>query len=133
MSGQRPRQPVGHAIAGADSCRGFGPELDGVAGAQSLGRLAVGQQYQNQGLGQALLRDAMLRAVNVASNTGVFGVMLHSISEQAKRFYLSRGFVESPLQPMTLMMTLETIRMIIRNRLSALGAINIQLSAFSTN
>ncbi len=78
-----------------------------------LGRLAIDLRYQNQGLGRALLRDAMLRAVHIASDTGVFAIMLHALSEQAKRFYLSRGFVESPLQPMTLMMTLETVRSIL--------------------
>jgi GNAT superfamily N-acetyltransferase len=78
-----------------------------------LGRLAVDRRYHNQGLGQSLLRDAMLRAVNVAGDAGVFAILLHAISDQAKRFYLSRGFVESPLQPMTLLMTLETVRSIL--------------------
>jgi len=55
----------------------------------------------------------LLRAVHVASDAGVFAIMLHALSEQAKRFYLSRGFVESPLQPMTLIMTLATVRSIL--------------------
>lgn len=78
-----------------------------------LGRLAVDQRYHNQGIGQALLRDAMLRAVNVAGEAGVFAILVHAISDSAKQFYLSRGFVESPIQPMTLIMTLETIRAIL--------------------
>lgn len=78
-----------------------------------LGRLAIDKNYHNQGLGSALLRDAMIRAVSVSSDAGVFAVLVHALSEQAKRFYLSRGFVESPLQPMTLMMTLETVRSIL--------------------
>lgn len=78
-----------------------------------LGRLAVDRRYHNQGLGQALLRDAMLRAVNVSGDAGVFAILVHALSDQAKRFYLSRGFVESPLQPMTLMMTLKTVREIL--------------------
>lgn len=78
-----------------------------------LGRLAIDRLHHNQGLGKALLRDAMLRAVYVASETGVFAMMVHALSEPAKRFYLSSGFVESPLQPMTLMMTLATIRAIL--------------------
>lgn len=78
-----------------------------------LGRLAIDRRRQNRGLGQALLRDAMLRTVSVAQDTGVFAILLHALSEPAKRFYLSRGFVESPLQPMTLMMTLQTIRTIL--------------------
>jgi GNAT superfamily N-acetyltransferase len=78
-----------------------------------LGRLAIDRRHQNRGLGRAMLRDAMLRAVHVAGNAGVFAMMVHALSEQAKRFYLSRGFVESPLQPNTLMMTLATARSIL--------------------
>ena len=77
-----------------------------------IGRLAIDQRYHNKGLGRALLRDAMLRAVHIASDTGVFAIMVHALSEQAKRFYLSSGFVESPLQPMTLIMTLATVRVV---------------------
>jgi GNAT superfamily N-acetyltransferase len=78
-----------------------------------LGRLAIDKRYHNQGLGQALLRDALMRAVNVAGDAGVFAILVHALSDQAKRFYLSRGFVESPFQPMTLLMTLETVRSIL--------------------
>lgn len=78
-----------------------------------LGRLAIDKRFHNQGLGRALLRDAMLRAVSVASDTGVFAILIHALSEQAKRFYLSRGFVESPLEPMTLVMTLDTVRSVL--------------------
>ncbi len=74
-----------------------------------LGRLAIDKPYHNQGLGSALLRDAMVRAVSVASEAGVFAILVHALSESAKRFYISRGFVESPLQAMTLMMTLNTV------------------------
>ena len=63
--------------------------------------------------GRTLLRDAMLRALNVVSETGVVAILVHAISEQAKRFYLSRGFKESPLDPMTLIMTLATVRSIL--------------------
>ena len=78
-----------------------------------LGRLAIDRRYHNQGLGQALLRDALLRAVHIANDTGVFAILVHALSEAAKRFYLSRGFVESPLQPLTLLMTLATVRAVL--------------------
>lgn len=78
-----------------------------------LGRLAIDKNYHNQGLGAALLRDAMIRIVSADTNIGIFAIEVHALSEQAKRFYLSRGFVESSLQPMTLMMTLKTIRSIL--------------------
>ena len=75
--------------------------------------MASDRRYHNQGLGRALLRDTMLRDIHVAREAGVFAILVHALSEQAKRFYLSRGFVASPLQSMTLMMTLATIRTIL--------------------
>lgn len=78
-----------------------------------LGRLAIDRRFHNQGLGQALLREAMLRAVHIASDTGLFAILVHALPDLAKQFYLSRGFVESLLQPMTLIMTLATIRAIL--------------------
>lgn len=78
-----------------------------------LGRLAVDQNYHNKGFGSGLLRDALIRSLSVAKEAGIFAILVHALSEQAKRFYLSRGFVESPLQTMRLMLTLETVRSIL--------------------
>ncbi len=78
-----------------------------------LGRLAVDRRYHNQRLGQGLLRDAMIRAVSVAGDAGVFALLVHALSDSARLFYLSRGLVASPLQPMTLLVTLETVRTIL--------------------
>ena len=55
---------------------------------------SVDKRFHNRGLGQALLRDAMMRAVTVSGNARVFAIRVHAISDQAKRFYLSRGFVD---------------------------------------
>lgn len=57
-----------------------------------------------------MLRDALLRSLNVAREIGVRAVLLHSLSEAAKRFYVTHGFIESPLDPLTLMLPIETIR-----------------------
>lgn len=78
-----------------------------------LGRLAVDKVYHNKGLGSALLRDAMLRAVVISAEAGIFAILVHALSEQAKRFYISKGFVASQIQPMTLIMTLKTIQLIL--------------------
>lgn len=78
-----------------------------------IGRLGVDLSVQGRGLGKALLKDAMIRASVIAKNAGVALVFLHALSETAKRFYLSRGFVESPLQPMTMCMTMATIASIL--------------------
>jgi GNAT superfamily N-acetyltransferase len=78
-----------------------------------LGRLAIDRRHHGRGLGSALLRDAMLRTLAVARNAGVFAILVHALTDAAKEFYLSRGFVESPLRPMTLIMTLATVRSIL--------------------
>jgi GNAT superfamily N-acetyltransferase len=61
-----------------------------------LGRLAVARAWQGRGLGKALLRDAILRTVQVSEIAGIRGILVHAISEDAKRFYENQGFLASP-------------------------------------
>ncbi|MEQ8820995.1 MAG: GNAT family N-acetyltransferase [Sumerlaeia bacterium] len=75
-----------------------------------LGRLAVDQSGQGQGLGKALLRDAILRTLQAAGIAGIRAIVVHAISEPAKPFYERCGFTASPLHPMTLMITLKEAR-----------------------
>ncbi len=74
-----------------------------------LGRLAVHKDYHNRGIGSALLRDALLRALQASTIAGVAALLVHALSEPAKRFYLSRGFLESPVNSMTLCVMLATV------------------------
>jgi GNAT superfamily N-acetyltransferase len=74
-----------------------------------LGRLAIDAKYQGKRLGAALLKDAMLRTLSISSNVGVRGLLVHAISEDAKRFYLKYGFHESPIEPMTLLLSIKNI------------------------
>ena len=80
-----------------------------------LGRLAVDRGHQGQGLGAALLKDALLRTLNVASMAGIRAVLLHAISDDARRFYERAGFSASPVDPMTMMMTLADVEKAIRD------------------
>ena len=75
-----------------------------------LGRLAVDESYQGHGLGRALLRDAVLRTVQAADIAGIRAILVHAISEDARRFYERCGFRPSPADPMTLMITLQDAR-----------------------
>ena len=77
-----------------------------------LGRLAVDKAFQAQGLGIALLRDSILRTQQAAMIGGIRAILVHAISDDAKRFYVRRGFVESPLDPMTLMVSLADVEKI---------------------
>jgi uncharacterized protein (DUF1778 family)/GNAT superfamily N-acetyltransferase len=71
-----------------------------------LGRLAVDRKYQGRGLGSALLKDGLRRTLNAAAIVGIRAVLLHAVSEAAKRFYEHAGFASSPVDPMTMMLTL---------------------------
>lgn len=75
------------------------------APAMILGRLAVDRSYQSSGIGTGLLRDAVLRTVQAADLAGIRAILVHRISEPAKRFYQRHGFIASPVDPMTVMIT----------------------------
>lgn len=75
-----------------------------------LGRLAIHKDHQQQGVGTALLKNAMLRTLQTAEQVGISALLVHALSEEARRFYLSRGFLPSPIQPMTLCLPMATLR-----------------------
>ena len=81
-----------------------------------IGRLAVDRAYQGQGLGSALLKDALLRTRNAAAIAGIRAVLLHAISDDAKRFYEKAGFSASPIDPMTMMISLADIEKALSGR-----------------
>jgi hypothetical protein len=58
----------------------------------------------------ALFRDGALRVMQAAEAIGIRGMLVHAISDEAKAFHLALGFLESPLEPMTLMVTLSELR-----------------------
>jgi hypothetical protein len=62
----------------------------------------VDRVHQGCGLGRALVRD------------GARGIPVHAISAEAKAFYLRLGFDPSPIESMTLMVTLSDLRKSIR-------------------
>jgi predicted N-acetyltransferase YhbS len=72
-----------------------------------LGRLAVDQQWQHAGLGRSLLRDAVLRTLSVSQQAGIKALLVHALSEDAKTFYVRYGFQVSPLDPMTLIVSMQ--------------------------
>jgi GNAT superfamily N-acetyltransferase len=75
-----------------------------------LGRLAVDEDWQGQGIGVALLQDAVLRTAQAAQIVGMRGILVHAISDAAKAFYESHGFIASPSNPMTLVLSLHGLR-----------------------
>lgn len=57
-----------------------------------LGRLAVDQSIQKQGLGSLLLVDALRRSLDISAQVGIRAVEIDALDETAKKFYLAFGF-----------------------------------------
>ncbi len=94
------------AVARAEATRRAGRNMPDPVPVMVIGRLAIDSSYQGRGLGRALLRDAVLRTMHAADIAGIRAVLVHAISEDAKRFYERYGFRPSPLDPLTLMITM---------------------------
>ena len=75
-----------------------------------LARLAVDRNLQGQGLGRALFRDAAQRVAQAADTIGIRGIVVHAISEEARKFYIALGFDPCPDEAMTLVVALRDIR-----------------------
>jgi GNAT superfamily N-acetyltransferase len=71
-----------------------------------LGRLAIDRTFQGRGLGSALLRDAILRTLQAAEVAGIRAILVRAISEDARQFYESWGFMPSPADRMLLIIPL---------------------------
>ena len=83
-----------------------------------LARLAVTLRSQGQGVGKALLRDAMGRTLQAAEIAGVRAVAVHAKDKEARRFYEKFDFIPSPTDPMHLFVLLKDVR----RMLAATGA-----------
>jgi GNAT superfamily N-acetyltransferase len=75
-----------------------------------LARLAIDEGHQGIGLGRALLKDAVVRAVNISKDAGVRAILTHPIDEKAATFYKRFGFEESPIDADQLMILLKDVR-----------------------
>ncbi len=71
-----------------------------------LARTAVDSRHTRHGLGAALLKHFMLKALEVAQSVGVRVLLIHAKDDEAKSFYSHYGFVESPFDPLILVMLL---------------------------
>ncbi len=78
-----------------------------------LARLAVDSAHQRQGLGQALLKDALLRTAQAADIAGIRCLLIHTKDEAARRWYESWGFEPSPTDRHHLFLMLKDLRALI--------------------
>ncbi|MEU6713773.1 GNAT family N-acetyltransferase [Nonomuraea sp. NPDC046802] len=80
-----------------------------------LARLAVDSSTQKQGLGRALLRDALIRVGNAADEIGVRALLIHAKDEQAKEFYMRQAeFEPSPTDPLHLFLLMKDLKKALR-------------------
>lgn len=88
------------AVAQADATGRTRRNMPNPVPVMVLGRLAIDTNFQGRGLGRALLRDALLRTLQAADIAGIRAMLVHAISDEAKRFYERCGFQPSPVDPM---------------------------------
>lgn len=75
-----------------------------------LGRLAVHTDWVRQGIGRGLLKDAVQRTLQTSEQLGIRALLCHAIDAEAKTFYLRNGFIESPIDSMTVMLSLARLQ-----------------------
>ncbi len=98
------------AVAVVEASGRFRRNLPDPIPVVGLGRLAVDQSFQGKGVGRALVRDAGYRVIQAADAIGIRGLIVQATSAEAKAFYEYIGFDASPLDPMTLMITLADLK-----------------------
>ena len=75
-----------------------------------LARLAVDETLQGQGIGPALLKDALLRAASAADTIGARALLVHARDNQAKSFYEHFAFEPSPTDPLHLFLIMKDLK-----------------------
>jgi len=79
-----------------------------------LARLAVDKEHQRQGLGQALLKDALLRTAQAADIAGIRCLLVHAKDDEARRWYECWEFESSPTDPYHLFLILKDLKGMLR-------------------
>lgn len=80
-----------------------------------LARLAVAQESQGQGIGAALLRDAIRRTLTIADQAGIRALLTHPIDAAAAHFYQRFGFEPSPLREQQWLLLLKDARRLLQD------------------
>ena len=73
-----------------------------------MGRLAVDREFKGQGLGGALLADALYRAIR--SEIAAYALVVNAKDKAAADFYKHHGFIALPSATQTLFLPLATVR-----------------------
>ena len=95
------------SVARADATARLGRRMPDLMPMMVIGRLAIDASAQGQGLGAALLRDAVLRVLQTASIVGIRAILVDAVDDTARAFYEKFGFRPSTAFPLKLMITVE--------------------------
>lgn len=75
-----------------------------------LGRLAVAQACQSQGIGKILLVAAMGKFIEIFNTAGGIGLFVDAKDQAAKRYYEQFGFAPMPSNELELFLPVKTIQ-----------------------
>ena len=75
-----------------------------------LARLAVDEHQAGQGLGKALLKDALLRTAQAADIAGIRALLVHAKDDEARAFYEHFDFEPSPTDPYHLFLLMNDLQ-----------------------
>lgn len=80
-----------------------------------MARFAIDKDYQGQGVGSGLFKDAIKRCLNVSRQAPVRAFMVHAKDEDAKRLYLRYGMLECEANPFHLYFLMKDIEALLRS------------------
>jgi GNAT superfamily N-acetyltransferase len=81
-----------------------------------LARLAVSTQHQGVGVGRSLLLDALQRVLRASDELAIRAVAVDALNDHGASFYRAFGFESSDLAENTLMVSLQTVRLVLATR-----------------
>lgn len=75
-----------------------------------IGRLAVDQKQQGQGIGQRLMSFALQMALDFSQQVGLYAIVVDAKHEQACKFYAALGFTATVDDPLCLYLPVVTLQ-----------------------
>jgi GNAT superfamily N-acetyltransferase len=75
-----------------------------------LARLAIDKAQQRRGLGEALLKNALLRTAQAADIAGIRALLVHAKDDEARSWYEAFDFERSPTDPHHLFLLMKDLK-----------------------
>ena len=79
-----------------------------------LARLAVDRKGQGQGLGQWLVKDAIMRTLSAAEIAGIRALVVHAKDDAARNFYQRFGFAQGFSDPLHLYVLTKELKALVQ-------------------